>query len=115
MVSRDESNGTLRFNKFSKLQNNHFRCTTVKPYSDQNSDRLLRRCPRHQIHNNYSLISAQINPKFSGPYILAALKHVQVSNDRLHSLVEASNQVQNSHTQSIARLETQIGQIAATV
>ena len=47
--------------------------------------------------------------------ILAALKHVQVSNDRLHSSVEASNQVQNSHTQSIARLETQIGQIAATV
>ena len=37
-VSRDKSNGAIHFNKFSKLQNGHFRCTTA----EQDSGQLLR-------------------------------------------------------------------------
>ena len=69
MVSRDESNGTLHSDKFSKLQNDPFRCTKAEPNSGQNSGRLLQRYPRHQIHANYSLMIAQINPDFPDPYM----------------------------------------------
>ena len=68
IVSRDESNSILRSGKFSKLQNGPFRCTTTEPNPDQNSGKLLRWRPCHLIHDNYSLMTAQINSKFLGPY-----------------------------------------------
>ena len=74
MVSRDESNGTIRSGKFSKLQNGPFRWTTAEPNSGQNSGKLLRHNPHHLIIHNYSLISAQINPKFLGPYKTEVIK-----------------------------------------
>ena len=87
MVSRDESNGTLRSDKFSKLQNGPFRCTTAERNSGQNSGKLLRRYPRHQILHNYSLISAQINPNFPDPYIhsIKEFQKKKERRDRKHS------------------------------